>query len=178
MRDPIPVYVHLRRAKDLIDRDFAEPLDVRALASTARASRAHFVRSFKRAFGETPHRYLQRRRIERAKELLRSTELSVTEVSLAVGFRPDHELVLVVPGPPMMDEEAAEQVKALVAKGALGGGAFETDDCRATYTTLSSRGVSFLSEPAERPWGIEATFRDNSGNWFSMTERAEKPVAK
>jgi AraC-like DNA-binding protein len=87
MRDPIPVYVHLRRAKDLIDRDFAEPLDVPALAREAYASRAHFVRSFKKAFGETPHQYLLRRRIERAKELLRGTPLSVTEVSLAVGFR-------------------------------------------------------------------------------------------
>jgi AraC-like DNA-binding protein len=87
VRDPIPVYVHLRRAKDLIDRDFAEPLDVPALAREAHFSRAHFVRSFKRAFGETPHRYLLRRRIERAKELLRNTPLSVTEVSLAVGFR-------------------------------------------------------------------------------------------
>jgi catechol 2,3-dioxygenase-like lactoylglutathione lyase family enzyme len=92
--------------------------------------------------------------------------------------RPDHELVLVVPGPPMMDEESAEQVKALVAKGALGGGAFETDDCRATYAELSARGVTFLSEPTERFYGVEATFRDNSGNWFSMTERVEEPVAK
>jgi AraC-like DNA-binding protein len=87
MRDPIPVYVHLRRAKDLMDRDFAEPLDVPTLAREAHASRAHFVRSFKQAFGETPHQYLLRRRIERAKELLRGTPLSVTEVSFAVGFR-------------------------------------------------------------------------------------------
>jgi AraC-like DNA-binding protein len=87
MRDPIPVYVHLRRAKDRIDCDFAERLDVAALAREAHASRAHFIRSFKKTFGETPHRYLQRRRIERAKELLRGTPLSVTEVSVAVGFR-------------------------------------------------------------------------------------------
>jgi AraC-like DNA-binding protein len=87
MRDLIPIYIHLRRAKDLIDRDFAEPLDVPALAREAHSSRAHFVRSFKKAFGETPHRYLQRRRIERSKELLRNTPVSVTEVSLAVGFR-------------------------------------------------------------------------------------------
>jgi hypothetical protein len=76
----------------------------------------------------------------------------------------------------MMDEQSAEQVKALVAKGALGAGAFETDDCRATYDELSARGVTFLSEPTERFYGIEATFRDNSGNWFSMTERTEVPV--
>jgi catechol 2,3-dioxygenase-like lactoylglutathione lyase family enzyme len=92
--------------------------------------------------------------------------------------RPEHELVLAVPGPPMMDEDSAEHVKALVAKGALGPGAFETDDCRATYEALKARGVSFLSEPAERFYGVEATFRDNSGNWFSMTQRTEVPLAK
>jgi catechol 2,3-dioxygenase-like lactoylglutathione lyase family enzyme len=92
--------------------------------------------------------------------------------------RPDHELILLVPGPPMMDEEAAEQVKALVAKGALGAGAFQTDDCRATHADLSARGVSFLSEPTERSYGVEATFRDNSGNWFSMTQRTKVPVAE
>jgi catechol 2,3-dioxygenase-like lactoylglutathione lyase family enzyme len=90
--------------------------------------------------------------------------------------QPDYELVLSVPGAPMMDEQSAEQVKALVAKGALGAGAFKTDDCRATYDELSARGVTFLSEPTERFYGIEATFRDNSGNWFSMTERTEAPV--
>jgi len=85
--------------------------------------------------------------------------------------RPDYELVLLVPGAPMMDEQSAEQVKALVAKGALGAGAFETEHCQKTYDELSSRGVTFLSEPTERFYGIEATFRDNSGNWFSMTQR-------
>jgi AraC-like DNA-binding protein len=87
MPDPIPVYIHLLRAKDLIDREYARPLDVPALAREAHASTAHFSRSFKRAFGETPHRYLLTRRIERAKELLRGTFLSVTEVSLEVGFQ-------------------------------------------------------------------------------------------
>jgi catechol 2,3-dioxygenase-like lactoylglutathione lyase family enzyme len=89
----------------------------------------------------------------------------------------DHELILLEPGPPMMDPESAEQVKELVAKGALGPGAFETDDCRRTYAELSERGVNFLSEPAERFYGIEATFRDNSGNWFSMTQRTEARAA-
>jgi AraC-like DNA-binding protein len=87
MADSIPVYIHLRRAKDLIDRRYAQHLDVPALAREAHASSAHFSRSFKRAFGETPHQYLLRRRIERAKELLRGTDRSVTEVSLEVGFQ-------------------------------------------------------------------------------------------
>jgi AraC-like DNA-binding protein len=86
-RDPIPAYVHLLRAKDLIDRAYGEPLDVPALARAAFASDAHFIRSFRRAFGETPHRYLTRRRVERAKELLRGTDATVTEISLQVGFR-------------------------------------------------------------------------------------------
>jgi catechol 2,3-dioxygenase-like lactoylglutathione lyase family enzyme len=92
--------------------------------------------------------------------------------------QPDHELVLLVPGPPMMDDQLAAQVRELVAKGALGPGAFETDDCRGTYDKLSARGVTFLSEPTERFYGIEATFRDNSGNWFSMTQRTEAQVAQ
>src|SRR5215213_216980 len=86
MPDPVPAYIHLLRAKDLIDRHYARQLDVRALAREAYASSAHFSRCFKRAFGETPHRYLVRRRIERAQELLRGTERPVTEVSLEVGF--------------------------------------------------------------------------------------------
>ena len=83
----LPAAAHLLRAKDLIDRDYAQPLDIPALAQAAHASPAHFIRSFKAAFGETPHRYLQRRRIERAQELLRATALTVTEVSVEVGFR-------------------------------------------------------------------------------------------
>jgi predicted enzyme related to lactoylglutathione lyase len=85
--------------------------------------------------------------------------------------QPDMEIILLVPGPPMMDPESAEQCKALVAKGAFGIGAFETDDCKRTYEELEERGVDFLTEPTERPYGIEATFRDNSGNWASVVER-------
>jgi catechol 2,3-dioxygenase-like lactoylglutathione lyase family enzyme len=84
----------------------------------------------------------------------------------------DHQLILLEPGPPMMDPETAEQVKGLVAKGILGPGVFGTDDCRATYAELRGRGVNFLSEPVERFYGVEATLRDNSGNWFSMTQPA------
>ena len=71
------------------------------------------------------------------------------------------------------DEQTTEQVRALVAKGALGAAAFSTDDCHKTFHELSERGVVFLSEPAERPYGIEAVFRDDSGNWFSLTERRD-----
>ncbi len=74
------------RARDAMDRDYAQPLDIAALASIAFVSEAHFIRVFKATFGETPHRYLQRRRVERAMFLLRETERSVTEISLDVGF--------------------------------------------------------------------------------------------
>jgi len=74
------------RARDSIDRDYAKPLDIPTLARIALVSEAHFIRTFRQVFGETPHRYLQRRRIERAMNLLRHTGRSVTDISLAVGF--------------------------------------------------------------------------------------------
>ena len=74
------------RARDAIDRDYGRPLDIPALARLAIVSEAHFIRQFKATFGETPHRYLQRRRIERAMALLRDSELSVSEICLDVGF--------------------------------------------------------------------------------------------
>ena len=86
-RSWIPAYVHLLRAKDAIDRDYAQPLDVAGLARTALCSEAHFARSFKRAFGEAPHQYLLRRRIERAADLLRETDRPVTAICLDVGFQ-------------------------------------------------------------------------------------------
>lgn len=66
--------------------------------------------------------------------------------------------------------EGAEQVRDLVAKGAFAAGVLATDDCRRTYAELTERGVVFLQEPAERPYGIEAVFRDDSGNVFSLTQ--------
>ena len=77
--------VRLRRARDLMDRDYAKPLDVPALARAAIMSPGHFSRSFRAAFGETPYSYLMTRRIERAKALLRRGDLTVTEVCFAVG---------------------------------------------------------------------------------------------
>src|SRR5438552_18033166 len=77
--------VRLRRARDRMDRHYASPLDVPALAATAAMSAGHFSRSFREAFGETPYGYLMTRRIERAKALLRRGDVSVTEVCFAVG---------------------------------------------------------------------------------------------
>ena len=74
------------RTRDAMDRDYAKPLDIPTLARIAYVSEAHFIRTFRATFGETPHRYLQRRRIERAMFLLRETDERVTEISLDVGF--------------------------------------------------------------------------------------------
>jgi transcriptional regulator GlxA family with amidase domain len=85
-RVPGDVLVHLRRARDHIDRHFAEPLDLEALARTAGLSKFHFHRLFSAAYGRTPAAYLSERRVERAQDLLRSANLTVTEVCHAVGF--------------------------------------------------------------------------------------------
>jgi len=92
---------------------------------------------------------------------------------LTVGLKNQPEVAILIasPAPPMFAPEDAEAVRSLVAKGALGGGVLETDDCRATYERLKARGVIFLQEPVERPYGVEAVFRDDSGNWFSLTQR-------
>jgi AraC-like DNA-binding protein len=84
-RQELANLAHLRRARDLMDRDYARPLDVAALARAALMSTAHFSRQFRAAYGETPYAYLMTRRIERAKALLRGGELSATEACMAVG---------------------------------------------------------------------------------------------
>ena len=83
--DELADLAHLRRARDLIDREYASPLDVTALARAALMSTAHFSRRFRAAYGETPYAYLMTRRIERAKALLRRGDMSVTEVCMEVG---------------------------------------------------------------------------------------------
>lgn len=84
---------------------------------------------------------------------------------------PDFEIILLEPKPGMlMDEPTSQQLRAIMAKGVLGAGVFNADDCRKTYEELSARGVQFVSPPTERPYGIEAVFKDNSGNWFSLTQ--------
>jgi catechol 2,3-dioxygenase-like lactoylglutathione lyase family enzyme len=74
--------------------------------------------------------------------------------------------------------ENAAELRDLVAKGGLGPGVFATDDCHKTFAELTERGVTFLSEPSERPYGVEAVFRDDSGNWFSLTQAKYLDQAK
>jgi AraC-like DNA-binding protein len=74
------------RARDAMDRDYAKPLDIPTMARIAYVSEAHFIRVFRDTFGETPHRYLRRRRVERAMFLLRETDGSVTDICFDVGF--------------------------------------------------------------------------------------------
>ena len=84
----------------------------------------------------------------------------------------DHqELLLLDPLHSMLDEESAQQVRALIAKGALSPGVMTTTDCQGDHAVLAGRGVEFIQEPAQRPYGIEALLRDDSGNWFSFTQR-------
>ena len=117
---------------------------------------------------------------DRAKQFYtESLGFDVRSDSVLDGFRwltvgpkdqPDLAILLAYPAPPMFSLEDAETVRALVAKGSLGGGVFQTDDCRKTFEELSAKGVTFLQEPADRPYGVEALFRDDSGNWFSLTQ--------
>jgi catechol 2,3-dioxygenase-like lactoylglutathione lyase family enzyme len=92
--------------------------------------------------------------------------------------QPDVAIALMaIPGPPVMDTETAEQVRGLMAKGFAGTVFLTTDDCRAAYEELKSRGVEFTEQPEERPYGIDSAFRDPSGNSFRLTEvRAVAPA--
>jgi catechol 2,3-dioxygenase-like lactoylglutathione lyase family enzyme len=85
--------------------------------------------------------------------------------------QPDLEITLMAIKPgPMLDEARARTLRELVEKGTFGFGAFETADVRKTCAELKARGVQFVSEPKERPYGIEAIMKDDSGNWFSLTQ--------
>jgi catechol 2,3-dioxygenase-like lactoylglutathione lyase family enzyme len=84
--------------------------------------------------------------------------------------QPEVPLMLVVPGPPAVDSETAEQIRSLVATGYLGPGALRTKDCRASYRELKAKGVEFIEEPEERFYGIDAAFRDPFGNHWRLTQ--------
>ena len=79
--------------------------------------------------------------------------------------------LMAIPGPPVFDEETRDQINKLLAKGASGGLFFRTDDAQKSYEELKSRGVEFTQEPTEQPYGIDAGFRDVSGNHFRMTQQ-------
>jgi predicted enzyme related to lactoylglutathione lyase len=88
--------------------------------------------------------------------------------------QPDIAIVLMaIPGPPVMDAETAEQVRSLMSKGYAGTIFLTTDDCQASYEELKSRGVDFVEQPEERPYGIDSSFRDPSGNHIRLTEVRE-----
>jgi predicted enzyme related to lactoylglutathione lyase len=91
--------------------------------------------------------------------------------------QPDVSVVLMaIPGPPVMDEETADQIRELMAKGFAGTVFLATDDCRASYEELKARGVEFTETPEERPYGIDSGFRDPSGNSLRLTQVREDLV--
>jgi catechol 2,3-dioxygenase-like lactoylglutathione lyase family enzyme len=95
-------------------------------------------------------------------------------LTVGVPGQPDVAVTLMaVPGPPVFDEETREQIMALLAKGASGGLFFTSDDVQSTYEELSGRGVEFSQEPTEQPYGIDAGFRDPSGNQMRVAQRSE-----
>jgi catechol 2,3-dioxygenase-like lactoylglutathione lyase family enzyme len=92
-------------------------------------------------------------------------------LTVGVPGQPDVAITLMaVPGPPVFDEETRTHIHGLLARGAAGGLFFATDDVRATYEELERRGVEFTQEPTEQPYGLDAGFRDVSGNHFRMTQ--------
>jgi predicted enzyme related to lactoylglutathione lyase len=80
------------------------------------------------------------------------------------------EFLLAVPQPPMFSPEDAANLRSVLAKGAMPGGVLLTDDCHRDYEALKAKGVTFIQDPIDRPYGIEALLRDDSGNWFSLTQ--------
>jgi catechol 2,3-dioxygenase-like lactoylglutathione lyase family enzyme len=110
-----------------------------------------------------------------------------TDARMDGGFRcltvgpkgqPDLEVALMPTTPePMMDKETSDAPRSLIQKGAIGSGVMETADCQKTYEELKAQGVEFSQPPQERFYGIEALFKDNSGNWFSLTQRTERSAS-
>jgi catechol 2,3-dioxygenase-like lactoylglutathione lyase family enzyme len=83
---------------------------------------------------------------------------------------PELELQLALPGPPL-DEESTAAIKRMMAKGTMHGFGIATDDCRKTFAELTAKGVEYIQEPSDRPYGVEAVLRDNSGNWLVLVEQ-------
>ncbi|MEU4392286.1 VOC family protein [Kribbella sp. NPDC023855] len=83
---------------------------------------------------------------------------------------PELELALMLPGPPL-DEESAESIRRIMAKGSMHGFGINTDDCHQTFAELVAKGVEYIQKPSDRPYGVEAVLRDNSGNWLVLVEQ-------
>lgn len=94
-------------------------------------------------------------------------------ITVGVPGQDDLEMAIMRTDGPGLDPESAEALTTLVTKGNLGAGALRTDDCHGDYKRLKDNGVEFIQEPRERPYGIEAIFRDDNGNWYSLTQRRE-----
>jgi predicted enzyme related to lactoylglutathione lyase len=175
---------YLRRAKDLVDRAYAQPLDVAALARQAHVSPGHFSRRFREAIPIVTVRVLDQ---DRALAFYTQTlGFTVTEdmdlghmrwLTVSPPGQPDLNVLLEKPGPPFVDAETAEQLATLIAKGVGGTLFLQVDDCRATFDDLVAKGVEVIQEPMERFYGIDAAFRDDSGNHVRMTQRAETGIA-
>lgn len=104
-----------------------------------------------------------------------------TDVSMGDGFRwvtvghpsqPELEVTLMEPGPPL-DDEMAEAIRRSLAKGTMSSLGLKVDDCKATHAELAAKGIDFVQEPSDRPYGVEAVMRDNSGNWLVLVEPRE-----
>jgi catechol 2,3-dioxygenase-like lactoylglutathione lyase family enzyme len=91
-------------------------------------------------------------------------------VTVSHASQPELEITLMTPGPPL-DAEAAAFIRHQLEKGQMGGLGLAVDDCRKTYQELSAKGVTFLQEPSDRPYGVEAVMRDISGNWLVLVEQ-------
>ena len=101
-------------------------------------------------------------------------EMNFRWLTVGPAGQPDVDIVLMaIPGPPMMDDETAEQVRSLMAKGFAGTIFLTTDDVHASFEELRNRGVEFVEEPEERPYGIDSSFRDPSGNHIRLTQVRE-----
>ena len=178
---------HLRRARDLVDREYARPLDVPAMARHALMSPGHFSRAFRAAYGETPYSYLMTRRVERAMALLRAG-MSVTDACMAVGCTSlgsfssrFTELVGMTPSAYRAREHRAVlAMPACVAKVRTRptrdqpvriGEAVRTDDVDAAFERVRAFGAEVLQEPIDQPWGPrDCAFRDPSGTMVRISQ--------
>ena len=177
---------HLRRARDLLDREYARPLDVPAMARAALMSPSLFSRRFREAYGDTPYGYLQARRVERAMALLRYGHMPVSDVCMAVGFTSlgsfSSTFTRLVGEPPSVYDlllaavdhhippADRQTMREIVAKGDLPV-FIQVDDLDKTFESLRAAGTEILQEPVDQPYGVrDAAIRDPSGNHLRLSQ--------